>query len=155
MIWNNDYLILGTADHQTAFSQPADRGFGVSERHAGQSDASPLLGLDILRWCVCECGGGWGVQREAVDWKAKTIINDRKKQAFFLSFVKFKLQCMRQQQARVPAAQTDEANRLLTETQAWTFCFRPLLKAQQERFLLFFAFSHKPNALQKDKCHFV
>lgn len=52
------YLILGTADHEAAFPQPADRGFGVAEGRAGQSDATPLLGLYVLRWCIRERGGG-------------------------------------------------------------------------------------------------
>lgn len=56
------YLILGTADHEVAFPQPAHRGFGVAEGHAGQSGLPPFLGLYVLRWCVCESGGCWGVR---------------------------------------------------------------------------------------------
>lgn len=51
------YLILGTADQEAAFPQPADRGLGVAEGRAGQSDAAPLLGLYILRWRIGERGG--------------------------------------------------------------------------------------------------
>lgn len=51
------YLILGTADHEAAFPQPADRGSGVAEGRASQSDAAPLLGFYILRWRIGERGG--------------------------------------------------------------------------------------------------
>lgn len=56
------YLILGTADHEAAFPQPADRWFGVAKGRAGQSDATPFLGLYVLRWCICERRGSWGVK---------------------------------------------------------------------------------------------
>lgn len=58
------YLILGTANHEAAFTQPTDRRSGVAEGSAGQSDTAPFLGFNVLWRCISKSGRGCGVRRQ-------------------------------------------------------------------------------------------
>lgn len=58
------YLVLVAVLHRLALPDPADGRFGVAGRHTAQGDAAAFLGLNILRWRVCEIGGSCGKDDE-------------------------------------------------------------------------------------------
>lgn len=51
------HLVLAAVLHGLSLPEPADRGFGIPEGRAAQSDSAPLFGLHILRRRVRECWG--------------------------------------------------------------------------------------------------